>query len=104
VKGRAGLCRMKYERERQRDGVDGKEPEDRGMKTGREGGSYSDVKSGEPPRLCDHSRRGSPPKPKAEFWATTLQEECREGWSSQPTARVRWRSGKLFFRWTIELR
>jgi hypothetical protein len=37
VKGRVGLCRVKHERERQRDGVDGKEPEDRGMKRGWEG-------------------------------------------------------------------
>ena len=29
MKGRVGLCRVKYERERRRDGVDGKEPEDR---------------------------------------------------------------------------
>jgi hypothetical protein len=63
---------VKHERERQRDGVDGKEPEDRGMKRGWEGGSYSDVKSSEPPRPCDHARRGRPPKPKAEFRATTL--------------------------------
>jgi hypothetical protein len=74
VKGRAGLCCMMHERERQRDGVDGKEPEDRGMKRGREGDSYSDVKSSEPPRPCDHPRRGRPPKPKAEFRATTLRK------------------------------
>jgi hypothetical protein len=75
VKGRAGLCRMKHERERQRDGVDGKEPEDRGMKTGREGGSYSDVKSSELPSPGDHARRGRPPKPEADFPATTLQRK-----------------------------
>ena len=40
LKGRVGLCRVKHERERQRDGMDGKEPEDRGMKRGWEGGSY----------------------------------------------------------------
>jgi hypothetical protein len=72
VKGRARLCHVKHDGSA--SATSGwKEPEYRGMKRGWEEGSYSDVKSSEPPRLFDHPRRGRPPKPKAEFRATTLR-------------------------------